>query len=240
MAQHNTNTPAGETMQIPRHIAIVMDGNGRWASRRGLPRTAGHVKGVEAFRRVALHCRDLGVEYLTVYAFSTENWKRPAEEVQAILGLLKKHLLEELARLERDKIRICFFGDLSVLSGELRALCEDIAARSAGYTGAQVNICLNYGGRDEILRAAERWRQAGCPPLTEEGFAARLWSAGVPDPELLIRPGGEKRLSNFLLWQAAYTELVFCDTLWPDFGPADIDAAVAEFSRRSRRFGDVV
>ena len=239
MGEKHTITTAGEKPIIPCHIAIIMDGNGRWASRRGLPRKAGHVKGVEAFRRVALHCRDLGVRYLTVYAFSTENWTRPAEEVEAIMDLLKKHLLEEITRLERDRIRIRFFGDLSVLNEDLRTLCENIAARSAVYVDAQVNICLNYGGRDEILRAAENWRRDGCPALTEETFASYLWSDGVPDPDLLIRPGGEKRLSNYLLWQAAYAELVFSDTLWPDFGEAELDAAVAEFSRRNRRFGDV-
>lgn len=224
---------------LPRHIAIIMDGNGRWAKNRGQVRTAGHVAGVNAFRRIANYCKDIGVEYLTVYAFSTENWRRPAAEVAAIMGLLEKHLIEELENLERDQRRIRFFGDLSALSPRLRKLCEDCESRSAMYPEGQVNICLNYGGRDEIVRAAKRWAADGCPELDEARFSSYLWSAGVPDPDLLIRPGGEKRISNYLLWQSAYTELYFTDTLWPDFTERDLDAAIEAYRGRERRFGDV-
>ena len=235
----NNRKKTAEGRELPRHIAIIMDGNGRWAKNRGLPRTAGHVEGVEAFRRIANHCKDIGVEYLTVYAFSTENWRRPAVEVEAIMGLLEKHLLEELESLERDRRRICFFGDITVLTPRLRKLCEEVQERSSVYEEGQVNICLNYGARDEILRAARRWAAEGCPELTEESFSGYLWSAGVPDPDLLIRPGGEKRISNYLLWQLAYTEFYFTDKLWPDFQPEDLDEAIAVYQKRERRFGDV-
>ena len=225
--------------KLPRHIAIIMDGNGRWAQNRGLPRPAGHAAGAESFRRAARYCRSLGVEYLTVYAFSTENWKRPADEVGGIMRLLKKYLLEAMEDLEKENTRLCFFGDLAPLSDELRRLCEDCTARSALYTGGQVNICLNYGGRDEIVRAARRWADDGCPALTEERFAGYLWSAGVPDPDLLIRPGGEKRISNYLLWQLAYAEMYFSDVLWPDFDEKQIDLAIAAYAGRERRYGGV-
>ena len=227
---------------LPRHIGIIMDGNGRWAKKRGLPRTAGHAAGAETFRRVATYCKNIGVEYLTVYAFSTENWKRPPEEVAAIMGLLEKYLGEAIEKMERDGIRLKFFGDTSVLSDRLRGLIRETDGITAhlGKT-FQANVCVNYGGRDEIVRAARAWAErvhAGeDEPLTEDAFAALLDSSGIPDPELLIRPGGEKRLSNFLLWQSAYSELVFTDTLWPDFGEADIDAAIAEYRQRQRRFG---
>ena len=227
---------------LPRHIGIIMDGNGRWAKKRGLPRTAGHAAGAETFRRVATYCKNIGVEYLTVYAFSTENWKRPPEEVAAIMGLLEKYLGEAIEKMERDGIRLKFFGDTSVLSDQLRSLIRETDGITAhlGKT-FQANVCVNYGGRDEIVRAARAWaervRAGEDEPLTEDAFAALLDSSGIPDPELLIRPGGEKRLSNFLLWQSAYSELVFTDTLWPDFGEADIDAAIAEYRQRQRRFG---
>ncbi len=228
----------------PRHIAIIMDGNGRWAKSRGLPRTAGHAAGAEAFRRIANYCRSLGVEYLTVYAFSTENWRRSGEEIAGIMGLLEKYLREALADMDKNRVRFRFFGDLSRLSEKLRALCRDAENRSGNYD-VQVNFCLNYGGRDEIIRAARAFAQAAAQgaadpeALTEEAFSEYLYSAGVPDPELIIRPSGEKRISNFLLWQAAYAEFVFQDILWPDYQPEDLDAAIAEYHRRSRRFGGV-
>ena len=239
MAQtENTALPA------PNHIAIIMDGNGRWAKKRGLPRTAGHAAGAEAFRRVANYCRTLGVRYLTVYAFSTENWKRSSEEVAGIMKLLGSYLREALADMEKNRVRFCFFGDLSKLSPELQKLCEDARSRSAEYD-VQVNFCLNYGGRDELVRAARGFAAdvaAGKyrpDALTEELLASYLYSADVPDPELIIRPSGELRTSNFLLWQSAYSEYVFMNVLWPDFGPADLDAAIAEYHRRNRRFGGV-
>ena len=243
MAIFKANKAAGDSgaREVPCHIAVIMDGNGRWAQKRGLPRKAGHAAGAETFRRIATYCRDIGVQYLTVYAFSTENWKRPKEEVDAIMGLLEKYLLEAIEKMERDRIRLRFFGDVTVLSPLLRERIAETNAISARMDGFQANICLNYGGRDEIVRAARRWAelvQSGeSGELTEERFSELLWSSGVPDPELLIRPGGERRLSNFLLWQSAYTELIFTDTLWPDFSEKDIDAAIGEFNRRDRRFG---
>ncbi len=228
---------------LPRHIAIILDGNGRWAQQRGMPRTAGHAAGAETFRRVATYCKDIGLEYLTVYAFSTENWKRPKEEVEAIMGLLDKYLLEAIGRMERDRVKMEFFGDVSVLSPKLRDLIARTREISRHYEGCQVNICLNYGGRDEILRAvrayAEDYKAGTAAELTEESFSQYLYSAGVPDPDLLIRPGGELRQSNFLMWQTAYTEWYFTDTLWPDFTDKDINRAIAAYQHRDRRFGGI-
>lgn len=236
-----------ETQELapPRHIAIIMDGNGRWAKKRGLPRTAGHAAGAEAFRRIANYCRTLGVEYLTVYAFSTENWKRSQEEIAGIMKLLGTYLKEALRDMEKNHVRFQFFGDLSRLSPELQKLCADAEQRSRDFHDVQVNFCLNYGGRDEIVRAA---RQFACEvaegkrqpeELTEPLFSDYLYSAEVPDPELIIRPSGEMRTSNFLLWQSAYSEFVFMDVLWPDFSPKDLDKAIEEYHRRNRRFGGV-
>ena len=229
----------------PRHIAIIMDGNGRWAKQRGLPRTAGHAAGAETFRTIANYCRTLGVEYLTVYALSTENWKRSTEEIGGIMKLLAKYLREAMADMEKNHVRFRFWGDLSRLSPELQKLCMDAQNRSASFDDVQVNFCLNYGGRDEIVRAArdlaERARAGELDPadITEDLFAQSLYSAGVPDPELVIRPSGEKRLSNFLPWQTVYSEFVYMNVLWPDFTPEDLDEAIAEYHRRSRRFGGV-
>jgi len=228
----------------PRHIAIIMDGNGRWAKKRGLPRNAGHAAGGDAFRRIANYCRTLGVKYLTVYAFSTENWKRSEEEVGGIMRLLGKYLTEALTDMEKNRVRFRFFGDLSRLSSELQDLCLEAQSRSQDYD-VQVNFCLNYGGRDEIVKAAAAFArdvQAGKyqpEELTEELLSRYLYSVDVPDPELIIRPSGEQRTSNFLLWQSAYSEYVFMDVLWPDFGPDDLDRAIEEYHRRNRRFGGV-
>lgn len=231
--------------RLPRHIAIIMDGNGRWAKQRGLPRTAGHKVGAEVFRKIAKYCQKLGVEYLTVYAFSTENWKRPADEVNTIMGLLKRYMLEAIETMEEEKVRLKFFGDLSALSSELQELAARTNSLSKHIDGVQANICLNYGGRDEILRAARVFAQecvAGEKKpvdLTEAMFSDYLFSAGVPDPELIIRPSGEVRLSNFLLWQCAYAEFYFCDTLWPDFDERTLDEAIIDYQKRDRRFGGV-
>ena len=227
---------------LPRHIAIIMDGNGRWAKKRGLPRTAGHAAGSETFRRVATYCKDLGLDYLTVYAFSTENWKRPPEEVETSMRLLEQYLGEAIEKMERDGIRLKFFGDTSVLSDKLRGLIHETDGITAHLGKVfQANICVNYGGRDEIVRAARQWaervKSGEENALTEDVFASLLDSAGIPDPELLIRPGGEMRVSNFLMWQTAYSEMVFTDTLWPDFGEKDINAAIAQYQKRDRRFG---
>ncbi|MBR5021886.1 MAG: isoprenyl transferase [Oscillospiraceae bacterium] len=229
---------------VPRHIAIIMDGNGRWAKNRGLPRTAGHAAGAEAFRKIANYCRTLGVEYLTVYAFSTENWKRSADEVSGIMRLLGNYLKEALRDMEKNRVRFCFFGDLSRLSPNLQKLCEEAQSKSSDYD-VQVNFCLNYGGRDELVRATRLFAQdvvdgkAQPQDLTEEMLSGYLYSKDVPDPELIIRPSGELRTSNFLLWQSAYSEYVFMNVLWPDFGPDDLDEAISQYNRRNRRFGGV-
>ena len=231
--------------RLPRHIAIILDGNGRWARRRGLPRTAGHKVGAETFRTIATYCRDIGIDYLTVYAISTENWKRPQDEVDTIMTLLKRYLLEAIETMERDNVRLNFMGDLTVLSRELQELAAQCNAISARLTGCQCNICINYGGRAEIVHAARRFAEdcaagiAKPEELTEEHFDGYLYSAGIPSPELLIRPGGEQRLSNFLLWQCAYTEFYSTEVLWPDFSKEDLHRAIAAYQGRDRRFGGV-
>ena len=224
--------------RLPRHIAIIMDGNGRWAKKRGLPRTAGHKVGAEVFRDIATYCQELGIEYLTIYAFSTENWKRPKDEVDVLMSLLEQYLQEAIDTMERDHIRLRVLGDVAGLSPQLQRMIDETNAISTHYQGFQANICLNYGGRAEILRAARLCAEAG-EEWTEENFSKYLWSAGVPDPELIIRPSGELRLSNFLLWQCAYSEFYFCDTLWPDFKRKDLDLAIIDFQHRDRRFGGV-
>ena len=223
----------------PGHIAIIMDGNGRWAKKRGLPRTAGHAAGAETFRRIATYCKDIGVEFLTVYAFSTENWSRPADEVQTIMELLEKYLVEAIGKMERDRVKMKFFGDTSVLSDKLRELIRRTEEISARFEGVQVNICVNYGGRDEIISAAQRWHDGAAPDekLTSEKLESYLYSAGIPDPDLLIRPGGEVRISNFLLWQTAYSEMYLTDVLWPDFTPRELDRAIEAYYKRERRYG---
>ena len=229
---------------VPRHIAIILDGNGRWAKKRGLPRTAGHMAGAETFRRIATYCKNIGVEYLTVYAFSTENWKRPEGEVGTIMKLLGRYLDEAIRTMEKDHIRMKVFGELARLSPKLREMVDRTDEISQHYQGFQANICLNYGGRDVIIHAARRYARDYAEgrvqgELSEEQFGNYLYSAGIPDPDLLIRPGGEMRISNFLLWQCAYTEFYFTEVLWPDFTPEELDKAIAEFNRRDRRYGGV-
>jgi len=228
--------------RLPRHIAVIMDGNGRWARRRGLPRTAGHAVGAETFRRVATYCKNIGIEYLTVYAFSTENWKRPADEVQAIMDILEKYLREAIETMERDRVKMKFFGDTAFLSKKLQALIAETERISSRFEGVQVNMCVNYGGRDEILRAARayarEYKETGVE-LTEEMFSNLLFSVGIPDPDLIIRPSGEMRLSNFLLWQSAYSEFYVTDVLWPDFDEREIQRAIIAYQQRDRRFGGV-
>ncbi|SFP54065.1 undecaprenyl diphosphate synthase [Oscillibacter sp. PC13] len=242
-----TNDTAGQAVRLPRHIAIIMDGNGRWATRRGLPRTAGHKAGAETFRRIATYCKNIGIQYLTVYAFSTENWKRSADEVGAIMALLKKYLLEAVDTMERDHIRLHFLGDMSPISPELRALARetDEITEHLSIDDFQANVCLNYGGRDEILRAVRQFA-ADCAAgertpeeLDDALFSSYLDTRGIPDPDLIIRPSGELRLSNFLLWQCAYSEFYFTDALWPDFDEAELDRAIAAYQKRDRRFGGV-
>ncbi len=233
------NGAAGE--KLPRHIAIIMDGNGRWAKKRGLPRKAGHAVGAETFRRIATYCKNLGMDYLTVYAFSTENWKRSDEEVGAIMGLLENYLHESIEKMEKDRIRLRILGDTTALSPAIQGLIDKtdtIAARLPGCF--QANVCLNYGGRDEIVRAVNRFAaEHPGETITEAAMAEYLDTAGIPDPDLIIRTGGEYRISNFLMWESAYSELYFTDVLWPDFSEKDIDEAVAEYRHRDRRFGGV-
>lgn len=228
---------------LPCHVAVIMDGNGRWAQKRGLPRSAGHKAGAETFRKLGTYCKNLGIDYLTVYAFSTENWKRPKDEVDGIMHLLEQYLHECIDTMEKDGNRLRFLGDLSVLTSELRELIDETNEISSRIEGFQANVCLNYGGRDEILHAARAFARdcaAGeqdADALTEEGFSRYLYSCGLPDPDLLIRPGGEKRISNYLLWQCAYSEFYFCDTLWPDFTEKEFDKALIAYQHRERRFG---
>jgi undecaprenyl diphosphate synthase len=232
-------------LMVPQHIAIIMDGNGRWAKMRNLPRNAGHKAGAETFRKILTHCHSIGVKYLTVYAFSTENWKRSSEEVSGIMLLLEMYLKEALRDMEKNQIRIQIFGDITRLTPSLQRMCREAMEKSASYTQFQVNFCLNYGGRDEIVRAARAFAadvaagKRSAESLTEDMFSLYLDSAGVPDPEMVIRPSGELRTSNFLPWQSAYSELVFMDVLWPDFTAAHLDAAIDQFHSRNRRFGGV-
>lgn len=222
-----------------------MDGNGRWAKKRGLPRTAGHAVGAETFRKIANYSKSIGLKYLTVYAFSTENWKRSEEEVTAIMELLEKYLREAIRDMDKNRVKFCFFGDLTRLSPELQKEAQEAMERSKKYEGVQVNFCLNYGARDEIVHAAKAFAQkcaageAKPEDLTEEAFSDLLYSAGVPDPDLIIRPSGEVRISNFLLWQSAYSEYYFCDTLWPDFSEKDLEKAIESYNHRNRRYGGV-
>lgn len=227
----------------PQHLAIIMDGNGRWAQARGLPRTAGHKKGADALRRTLDYCDESGVKYLTIYAFSAENWKRPSDEVSDLMQLLQHYLHQELETLHQRGVRMRFIGDISQLPAEIReqiAYSTDLTQRNTSFN---LTIALSYGSRQEIVRAAQKiatLAQAGelkPEAVSEELFASQLDTAGLPELDLLIRTGGEKRLSNFLLWQSAYTEFYFSDTLWPDFGRDDFLAALKDFSNRERRYG---
>ena len=233
------------TPLLPRHIGIIMDGNGRWAKRRSLPRSAGHRQGARTFRTISRYCRDIGIEYLTVYAFSTENWKRPQEEIDAIMNLLRDYLDELERHSDEDEGVLRFIGDTAPLAEDLRLRIDEVQARTAGRPGITVNIALNYGGRAEIVRAVQRAAELAVsgeisPDAVDEALVdSLLYTAGQPPVDLIIRPSGEQRLSNFMLWQGAYAELVFMDVLWPDFAPADLDRALEEYQRRSRCFGGI-
>ena len=221
---------------VPHHIAIVMDGNGRWATKRFLPRVAGHKKGLDTLRACVRHCGDLGVKVLTVFAFSSENWNRPPEEVSGLMELLAAALSREVPQLQSEGVRIHFVGDRSALSEKVRAGLEQAEALTAGNARLVFNVCFNYGGRWDIAQAAARLAARG-EPITEQGLSGAMALAHVPDPDLVIRTGGELRISNFLLRQSAYSEFYFSDKLWPEFDAAAIVAAIADYARRERRFG---
>lgn len=221
---------------VPRHIAVIMDGNGRWAKRRLLPRLAGHKQGVESLRRCARACVERGVQVLTVFAFSSENWNRPQEEVSGLMSLLASALAKEVAQLSRDGVRLYFVGDRQGLSDKVRAGLEEAELTTAHNTRLILNVCFNYGGRWDIAQAAQKLVAQGIE-LNPENLDKAMALAHVPDPDLMIRTGGETRISNFLLWQAAYTELFFSDALWPEFDEAALDEAIAVFAGRERRFG---
>ncbi|GAB4328880.1 MAG: isoprenyl transferase [Dehalococcoidia bacterium] len=228
--------------RVPRHVAIIMDGNGRWAKQRGLPRVAGHRAGTENIRRIIERFNEHGVEYLTLYAFSTENWNRPRAEVQALIRLLDRFLKRELDNFHRNNIRLRHLGHLENLPDWLQQRVTHAVDLTRHNTGLQLNICFSYGGRDDIVGAVRRIVQEGIPAedIDEHTIAERLYTAGIPDPDLVIRTAGEERISNFLLWQAAYAELYFTDTFWPDFGREDTDIALAEYGRRKRKFGGLL
>jgi undecaprenyl diphosphate synthase len=230
---------------VPNHVAIIMDGNGRWAKSRGLPRVAGHRRGADAVRRVVRGAGELGIPVLTLFAFSTENWTRPADEVNDLMGLLRHYLRNEVDELRKNGVRLRVIGNRDGLARDIVRAIAEAEKVTLNNSRIDVNICINYGSRDEIVRAARslaRRVAAGelsADRIDEDCFERELLTAGVPDPDLLIRTSGEQRISNFLLWQCAYSELVFVDTLWPDFGKEHLEQAIAEFRRRERRYGGV-
>ena len=237
--------PGLDPGRLPAHVAVIMDGNGRWAGQRKLPRVMGHREGVEALKRTLRLCSDWGIGSLTAYAFSTENWNRPGEEVSFLMTLFERVLAKELKALEQEQVRIRFLGDLEQLPEGLQQLIQDATDRTASNTGIRFNVCTNYGGRRELVRAARLLAQevasgARDPDsIDEQAFASKLLTAGEPDPDLLIRTSGEQRISNFLLWQLAYAELHITDVLWPDFDETALVSALMDFQNRQRRFGGV-
>lgn len=225
---------------LPRHIAIIMDGNGRWAKKRSLPRSAGHVAGAKTFRTIARYCNKIGLEYLTVYAFSTENWKRPNDEVEGIMNLLRDYL-KDAKNFKDENIKVKFIGNFEPLDEDIRELMREDEEGSREATGLKLNIAINYGGRDEIVNAVRKIVSEGVTPdsITEETISQHLYTEGIPDPDFIIRPSGEYRLSNYLIWQSAYSEYWFSDILWPDFKPKHLEQAIEEFNHRNRRFGGI-
>ena len=233
----NHNTESGKKKLS--HIAFIMDGNGRWAKKRGLMREAGHTEGAKTFSRVAEYCFAGGIDTVTVYAFSTENWNRPQNEVNAIMKLLRTYLKEGIKQMTEKNVRVTFLGDKSPLTPDLRELMEELERDSVG-NKYRLNVAINYGGRAEIVNAVNRLIGAGVTRVSEELIERELYTSGQDDPDLIVRSAGEQRLSNFLTWQSVYSEFYFSDTLWPDFGERDVDAAVDAYYLRTRRFGGVV
>lgn len=232
-----------EGMKIPRHIAIILDGNGRWAKRRGLPRNMGHVQGAKNVETICEAAYHMGVSYVTMYAFSTENWNRPKDEVDALMKLLRNYMKTCLKTAKKNNMRVRVLGDKEGLDDDIRNRIQELEETTKDYTGLNFQIALNYGGRDEIVRAVRKIVKMACDNditeenITEEFVNAQLDTADIPYPDLLIRPSGEERISNFLLWQIAYSELYFADIVWPDFGPKDLEDAVIAYNKRDRRFG---
>ena len=227
---------------LPRHVAVIMDGNGRWATERRLPRVAGHSRGVEAARSTIEACAERGIEYLTLFAFSSENWRRPADEVSVLMRLFVAALQREVGRLDEAGVRLRVVGDIDAFDSELRAWIDTSEARTRGNSRLNLTICASYGGRWDVVQAvralcAEAAANGGEPSIDEAAITSRLALAFAPDPDLLIRTGAESRISNFLLWQLAYAELYFADALWPDFGPDDLDHALRWYAQRERRYG---
>ncbi len=237
------SAPSESERPSPRHVAIIMDGNGRWAAARHLPRVMGHRAGVAAVRNVVRAAPELGIEILTLYSFSSENWKRPRTEVNDLMGLLRLYLRDDLEELHRNGVEIRVIGAKTQLEGDIISLIDEAQARTRGNSKLKLVVAFNYGGQDEIVEAAKRIAEdvaagkIGPAEVTRDLFASYLATAGIPDPDLVIRTSGEQRLSNFLIWQAAYSEFVFTDTLWPDFGKAELVAAIREYQTRNRRFG---
>jgi undecaprenyl diphosphate synthase len=235
--------PSSAGARPPLHVAIIMDGNGRWAKARGLPRTIGHQRGAEAVRRTVIGAVELGISHLTLFGFSSENWKRPASEIDDLMALLRFYLRSEIAELDRNGVRIRVIGDRDRLAGDIVALIDEAESRTRNNVRINLAVALSYGGRAEIARAARRLAQAvkagelAADEINEAVFARQLLTVDMPDPDLVIRTSGEKRISNFLLWQSAYAELVFMDRLWPDFTKDDLEDAIREFHRRDRRYG---
>ncbi|MBE6886970.1 MAG: isoprenyl transferase [Ruminococcaceae bacterium] len=229
---------------IPKHIGIIMDGNGRWAKKRMLPRNMGHKKGAEVFQDITRYCNQLGMEAVTFYAFSTENWKRPQDEIDGLMKLFKQYLIDAFDY-EKENNKVVFLGDKSAFNEELRELMLEIEEKTADRTGMILNLALNYGSRSEIVMACKQIAQKvkdgemDIEEITEQSFSDHLYTKNQPDPDFILRPSGEKRISNFLLWQCAYSEFVYMDVLWPDFTRKDLDAAIEEFNKRNRRFGGV-
>ena len=232
------DTPIIEETRLPVHVAVIMDGNGRWAEQRGLPKYKGHEAGMDAMIEIVRHASDIGVKHLTVYAFSTENWKRSVDEVSGIFQLLLIYVQRELEELHRNNVKVDVLGDWTPFTKPVVAALNRTIERTKNNTGLKFHIALNYGARSEILAAAKKMAESGdCSEVNEEDFANFLYTKGVPDPDLLIRPGGEQRISNFLLWQTAYSELIFSDVLWPDYTTNEFDKAIEAFSVRKRRYG---
>ncbi|MBR6572181.1 MAG: isoprenyl transferase [Clostridia bacterium] len=231
---------ASAERNIPTHIAIIMDGNGRWAKKRSMPRTAGHAAGSKKFKEIARYCNKIGVKYLTVYAFSTENWRRPKEEVDAIMNIFRDYL-QDSANFKSENIMLKFIGDRSGMPQDIAELMAQAEYDSKDATGLKVYMAINYGGRDELVHAVRDIVKEGISPeeITEDTISSHIYTKDYPDPELIIRPSGEYRLSNFLIWQSAYSEFWFSNVLWPDFSPEDLDRAIDDFNLRNRRFGGV-